>query len=53
MTVEQIADYMGLTVKAVQAHMPYTKGSYSLGGKTPNAERIRKHREAKKEKESE
>ena len=47
MTVEQIAEELGITVAAVQAHLPYIKGHYMAEYPTINALRIRRSREKK------
>lgn len=40
MTVQEIAEYLGISAKTVQSNMPYSKGSYATGAKSKNAERI-------------
>lgn len=40
MDVKEIASALNLKVKTVMAYMPYTKGSYSVGSKSLNAQRI-------------
>lgn len=40
MTVPEIAEYLGISTKTVQANLPYSKGGYATSQKTINAERI-------------
>ena len=51
MTVQQIAEYLKLDEKVVKIRLPYTKGSYAVGEKSLNAERIAKIRARKKRQE--
>lgn len=39
-TVDEIAAILGMKSKTVAAYLPYTKGSYSIGEKSINAQRI-------------
>lgn len=48
-TPEQICKEMNLSSSAVFASLPYTKGSYIVGNKSLNAERIAKCRSKKAE----
>lgn len=48
MTAKEIAEYLGISAKTVQANLPYSKGSYVTGAKSKNAERILKWRTRKK-----
>lgn len=48
MTVQEIAEYLGISAKTVQANMPYSRGSYVTGPKSKNAERILEFRARKK-----
>ena len=48
LTVQQIANRLGVSKKAVMAHMPYTRGTYVLGDKTENAKAIQGCRARKK-----
>lgn len=50
MGIKQIADALGISQKAVQAHMPYIKGAYGKEYPSINALRIRKCRAKKVEK---
>lgn len=45
----EIAVELNLSKKYVQAYMPYTKGAYSIGEKSTNAQRIARHRANKPE----
>ena len=49
MPPEEVAAKIGRTVKTVKAYTPYSKGSYAVGAKSINAERIAKSRQRKKE----
>ena len=44
LTTTQIAERLGIGVKAVNAYLPYKKGIYNSDTPTENAVRIRKHR---------
>lgn len=46
-TVDEIATTLKITPKAVGNHLPYTKGSYTVGTKSENAQRIAKCRSNK------
>lgn len=50
-TIDEIAAELGVTVKAVIANMPYSKGSYSMEYPSKNALAIRRCREKGKENE--
>lgn len=39
-TVDEIAVILGIKTKTVATYLPYTKGSYSVGEKSINAQRI-------------
>lgn len=43
LTVQQIAERVGLSIKAVSSYLPYSKGSY-LAPPSVNAQRISRHR---------
>lgn len=49
MSKEDIAEQMGVTVKAVGAHLPYVRGTYCDSEKSKNATQIAKWRKKKKE----
>lgn len=49
MSKEDIAKQMGVTVKTVGAHLPYTRGTYCDSEKSENAIRIARWRKKKKE----
>lgn len=51
--VDDIAEELKISPKAVRCHLPYTKGSYCVGEKSQNAIRISKCRTNKKYKTSE
>lgn len=48
LTVPEIAQYLGISEKAVRMNMPYSKCSYAVGPKSQNAKNIAKCRAAKK-----
>ena len=48
LTIPEIAQYLGISEKAVRMNMPYTKCSYAVGQKSQNAKCIAKCRAAKK-----
>lgn len=43
-SIEEIATALQITPKAVGNYLPYTKGSYTIGTKSENAQRIAKCR---------
>ena len=45
MTIQEIAEKLKINRKTVESYTPYSKGSYSIGEKSINAQRIRKSRE--------
>lgn len=49
-TIEEIAEYLHISEKAVKNHLPYTKGSYVTKDKTENAIKIAASRAKKKAK---
>lgn len=49
-TVDEIAVILGIKPKTVAAYLPYTKGSYSIGEKSSNADRIALCRKRKQNK---
>lgn len=49
-TVDEIAVILGIKLKTIAAYLPYTKGSYSIGEKSINAERIALCRKRKQNK---
>ena len=51
MTIGEIARLMKISEEAVVSHMPYTRGSYVLGGKTKNALEIKAWRDTKRQRE--
>lgn len=50
MSAEDISKRLGVRTKSVINHLPYTRTSYTIGGKTKNAENIANWRKTKKEK---
>ena len=52
MTVEEIAEELGISEAAVQSNLPYIKGQYGAEYPTVNALRIRKSRSKNKRKET-
>lgn len=53
LTVPEIAQYLGISEKAVRLNMPYIKCSYAVGPKSQNAKIVARCRAAKKEKSAE
>lgn len=51
LTVEQIAEALGISAKTVRAYLPYTRGTYINSDKTTNAQRIAACRARKIKKE--
>lgn len=49
MPPEEVAAKLGCAVKTIKAYTPYSRGSYAVGEKSINAERIAKSRQRKKE----
>lgn len=47
-SLEMIAAELGLTIKALNTHMPYSKGMYNAEYPSRNALTIRRHRERNK-----
>lgn len=44
MTIGDIAETLGISTKAVQIYLPYTKGTYLTENKSKNAQNIRNFR---------
>ena len=49
LTVEEIARKHGVSVKAIRAHLPYTRGAYNVEPRSANAQRIAERRARKRE----
>lgn len=47
MTTQEIAEKLKINRKTVESYTPYSKGSYSIGKKSINAQRIKQSRERK------
>lgn len=47
MSPEDVAAKLNMSLKTVLSYAPYTKGSYTIGEKSPNAKRIAKCRQGK------
>lgn len=41
LSVQQIADHLGIGVAAVNSYLPYERGTYIIPAQTKNAERVR------------
>lgn len=50
MTSQEIAVQLGINHKTVESYTPYSKGSYSIGEKSINAQRIKQSRARKTKK---
>ena len=53
MSVPEIATYLHCSKNTVHAHIPYTRCTYTIGEKTPNAIKIQEWRKSKKQKHEE
>lgn len=49
----EIADALGVSASTVNSYLPYTKGTYIQPSETTNAQRVRRHRLKKQEREEE